>query len=152
MIDFSRLEFSTINELFERMSHRGATPVAMWKSGSEWKEVTSQQMYGRVRGLVALLQSWGIERGDRFGLVSENRWEWPVVDFAVLAIGAVDVPLYDTLLPESGGFDPARCRGAGGYRFQSSAVQETSGGRGDSHPGVCWCAGRLRVGQRRQFS
>ncbi len=103
MIDFSKLEFSTINELFERMSHRGATPVAMWKSGSEWREVSSQQMYGRVRALVGLLQRWGIERGDRVGLVSENRWEWPVVDFAVLAIGAVDVPLYETLLPDQMG-------------------------------------------------
>ncbi len=103
MTDFSKLEFSTINELFERMSHRGATPVAMWKSVSDWKEVTSQQMYGRVRALVELLQSWGIERGDRVGLVSENRWEWPVVDFAVMAIGAVDVPLYDTLLPDQMG-------------------------------------------------
>ncbi len=103
MTDFSKLEFATINELFERMSHRGATPVAMWKTGSEWREITSQQMYGRVRAVAGLLQNWGIQRGDRVGLVSENRWEWPVVDFAVLAIGAVDVPLYDTTLPDQMG-------------------------------------------------
>ena len=86
------------------MSHRGDATVAMWKSGTEWKEVSSQQMYGRVRALVGLLQAWGIKRGERVGLVSENRWEWPVVDFAVLAIGAVDVPLYDTLTPEQMGY------------------------------------------------
>jgi len=104
MVDYSKLEFATINDVFDRMSHRGATTVAMWKSGNEWKEITSKQMYGRVRALVALLQQWGIKRGERVGLVSENRWEWPVVDFAALAIGAVDVPLYDTLTPEQMGY------------------------------------------------
>jgi long-chain acyl-CoA synthetase len=61
-------------------------------------------MYGRVRAVVELLQSWGIQRGDRVALVSENRWEWPVIDFAVLALGAVDVPLYQTLTPEQMGY------------------------------------------------
>ncbi len=104
VIDFSRLEFATINDVFERMSHRGDTTVAMWKSGPEWKEISSQQMYGRVRALAGQLRQWGIQRGERVGLVSENRWEWPVVDFAVLAIGAVDVPLYDTLTPDQMGY------------------------------------------------
>jgi long-chain acyl-CoA synthetase len=98
------LDFGTINDLFERMSHRGDATVALWKSGGEWKQISSQQMYGRVRAVVELLQSWGIQRGDRVALVSENRWEWPVVDFAVLAIGAVDVPLYQTLTPEQMGY------------------------------------------------
>src|SRR5207302_319995 len=50
------------------------------------------------------LASWGVGKGDRVALLSENRWEWPVVDFAVLAIGAVDVPLYLTLTPEQIGY------------------------------------------------
>jgi long-chain acyl-CoA synthetase len=98
------LDFGTVNDVFAYLSHRGETTVAMWKSGSEWKPISSQQMYGRVRAVVELLQSWGIKRGDRVALVSENRWEWPVVDFAVLAIGAVDVPLYQTLTPGQMGF------------------------------------------------
>jgi long-chain acyl-CoA synthetase len=98
------LEFGTINDVFDLVGNRGDTTVAMWKSGGEWKSISSQQMYGRVRAVVELLQSWGIQRGDRVSLVAENRWEWPVVDFAVLAIGAVDVPLYQTLTPEQMGY------------------------------------------------
>jgi len=45
-------------------------------------------------------QGLGVEPGDRVALLSENRWEWAVADFAVLAMGAVDVPLYQTLTPE----------------------------------------------------
>ncbi len=43
---------------------------------------------------------WGAKKGDRIALISENRWEWAVADFATLAIGAVNVPIYPTLTGE----------------------------------------------------
>ncbi len=99
------LELQTVNDVFDKMAHRGDATVAMCRSGNnEWKPISSQQMYGRVRAVAELLRSWGIQRGDRVALVSENRWEWPVVDFAALAVGAVDVPLYQTLTPEQMGY------------------------------------------------
>jgi long-chain acyl-CoA synthetase len=61
-------------------------------------------MYGRVRALAEALAGWGVGKGDRVVLLCENRWEWPVIDFAVLALGAVDVPLYLTLTPEQVGY------------------------------------------------
>lgn len=94
------VEVRTVNDIFRKMSERGDDTVALWQSGGEWKPITSRQMYGRVRAVVEKLQSWGIQKGDRVALVGENRWEWPVVDFAVLAMGAVDVPMYQTLTPE----------------------------------------------------
>jgi long-chain acyl-CoA synthetase len=98
------LEFATINELFLYMSHRGNTEVAMWRDKTDWKPITSQQIYGRVRATVEMLQRWGIQRGDRVAMVSENRWEWPVLDFAILGMGAISVPLYQTLTPEQMGY------------------------------------------------
>jgi len=50
--------------------------------------------------VVAALRRLDAKKGDRIALVSENRWEWPVVDFATLAIGAADVPIYPTLTAE----------------------------------------------------
>ena len=94
------LELTTLNDVFVRVAARGDETVAQWQSGGEWKPITAKQMYGRVRAVAEKLQGWGVGRGDRVALVGENRWEWPVVDFAVLAIGAVDVPLYQTLTPE----------------------------------------------------
>jgi len=98
------LDFRTINGLFEHMSHRGDATVVLTAGRPEWKPVSSKQMYGRVRATVEMLRVWGIQRGDRVGIISENRWEWPVADFAVLAIGAVDVPLYQTSSAEQMGF------------------------------------------------
>ncbi len=60
--------------------------------------------YGRVRALADALRGWGVAKDDRVAILSENRWEWQVTDFAVLAIGGVDVPLYPTLTPEQIGF------------------------------------------------
>ena len=98
------LDFSTLNDVFVKMSSRGDTVVAQWKDQGEWKPIASRTMYGRVRATVDLLRRWGIQRGDRVALVCENRWEWPVIDFAILALGAVAVPLYQTLTPEQMGY------------------------------------------------
>jgi long-chain acyl-CoA synthetase len=116
------LDLRTVNSVFEIAGNLGDTTVAMEKiSAGEWKPISSKQIYGRVRACVALLESWGVKRGDRVALVSENRWEWAVVDFAVLAIGAVDVPLYQTLTPEQMGYI---LRDAGCKAFFLSSKQQ----------------------------
>ena len=57
-------------------------------------------MYQRVRALAEAFLSWGAHKGDRIALIGENRWEWAVSDFASLAIGAANVPIYPTLTGE----------------------------------------------------
>jgi long-chain acyl-CoA synthetase len=54
------------------------------------------QMYQRVRVFADVLAGWGMKKGDRVAILAENRWEWAVADFAALAMGAVDVPIYPT--------------------------------------------------------
>ncbi|HVG26433.1 MAG TPA: long-chain fatty acid--CoA ligase [Acidobacteriaceae bacterium] len=98
------LELRTINDILAGMGRRDGETVAMYKSGEGWKPIAAKTMFGRARAVAQALQSWGIQRGDRVALLSENRWEWPVVDFATLAVGAVDVPLYQTLTPEQVGY------------------------------------------------
>jgi len=98
-------EVATVNEAFLKVSGRGEKTIWQWqdKDGA-WKPITSAEMYGRVRALAGALAAWGVGKGDRVALLSENRWEWPVTDYAVLALGAVDVPLYLTLTPEQVGY------------------------------------------------
>lgn len=98
------LELRTINDILDRIGSRDSETVALWKSAEGWAPIAANTMYGRVRAVAQALQSWGIQRGDRVAIMSENRWEWPVVDFAALAVGAVDVPLYQTLTPDQVGF------------------------------------------------
>ncbi|HEV8524395.1 MAG TPA: long-chain fatty acid--CoA ligase, partial [Terriglobales bacterium] len=65
-----------------------------------WIDVSARELYRQVLGTARQLAKWGIGKGDRVAIVSENRPEWAVADFATLMLGAVDVPLYPTLTPE----------------------------------------------------
>jgi long-chain acyl-CoA synthetase len=89
---------STINDLFLRVAESGNARAMLWQDEfGHWLPISSEQIYQRVRRLGRTFLEWGAKKGDRIALVSENRWEWTVTDFATLAIGAVDVPIYPTL-------------------------------------------------------
>ena len=92
---------STINDLFLRVSAASNPRAILWQDEfGHWLPITSDQIYQRVRALGAALLARGVRKGDRVVLVSENRWEWAVSDFAILGIGAVNVPIYPTLTGE----------------------------------------------------
>ena len=92
---------STINALFCRVTAAANPRAILWQDEfGQWQPISSDQIYQRVRGLSEALLGWGAEKGDRIALISENRWEWAVTDFATLAIGAVNVPIYPTLTGE----------------------------------------------------
>ncbi len=98
-------DLRTVNDVLVRAAGRGDRTVLMGQEGTgSWSPISSVELYGRVRALADVLREWGVGKGDRVALLAENRWEWPVTDFAVLAIGGVDVPLYPTLTPEQIGY------------------------------------------------
>ena len=95
------LDLKTVNDVMLLATGRGEQRAALAQDASGgWQPITSAQLRHRVRALAAVLQQWGVQKGDRVAILSENRWEWPITDFATLAIGAVDVPLYSTLTKE----------------------------------------------------
>jgi long-chain acyl-CoA synthetase len=92
---------ATINDLFRRVAAAANPRAVLWQDEfGHWLPISSDQIYQRVRALAKAFLTWGAHKGDRIALVSENRWEWAVTDFAVLAIGAADVPIYPTLTGE----------------------------------------------------
>jgi long-chain acyl-CoA synthetase len=92
---------STINDLFLRVGAAANPRAVLWQDEfGHWQSVSSDEIYQRTRALAMAFLDWGARKGDRVGLIGENRWEWAVTDFAVLAIGAIDVPIYPTLTGE----------------------------------------------------
>jgi long-chain acyl-CoA synthetase len=61
-----------------------------------WVPISSTEIYRSVVGVARALESWGVGKGDRVAILSENRPEWTIADFAALALGAVTVPVYST--------------------------------------------------------
>jgi long-chain acyl-CoA synthetase len=87
-----------MNDLFRRVA-AGANPRAiLWQDEfGNWQPISSDQIYQRVRILAEAILNLGAQKGDRIALIAENRWEWIIADFATLAIGAINVPIYPTL-------------------------------------------------------
>jgi long-chain acyl-CoA synthetase len=95
------LGLETANDVFFRLVELDrAEAIQQQSADGFWQPISARQVYGRVRSLAATLLAWGMAKGDRIAILAENRWEWAVTDFAVLAIGAVDVPIYPTLTGE----------------------------------------------------
>jgi long-chain acyl-CoA synthetase len=89
---------TTLNDLFLHVAASARQRAVLWQDDSgQWQPISSDQIYQRVRALSEAFLGWGAQKGDRIALISENRWEWAITDFAALAIGAVDVPIYPTL-------------------------------------------------------
>ena len=61
-----------------------------------WVDVTSRQAAQEIRSAARGLIAQGVAPGDRVALLSATRYEWPVLDFAILSVGAVTVPIYET--------------------------------------------------------
>jgi long-chain acyl-CoA synthetase len=73
-----------------------ARPVAAYHVGDAFVDVSAQDFYGRVRSLAKGLIASGVAPGDRVVIMSHTRLEWLLVDYAILAAGAVTVPIYET--------------------------------------------------------
>lgn len=61
-----------------------------------WVDVTSRQVAQEIRSAAQGLIAQGVQPGDRVALLSATRYEWPILDFAILSVGAVTVPIYET--------------------------------------------------------
>ncbi|MBI2931902.1 MAG: long-chain fatty acid--CoA ligase [Planctomycetes bacterium] len=67
------------------------------KGATTYRPMSTSEFADRVRRTAATLTARGIGPGDRIALISYNRPEWAIVDYAALLIGAVTVPIYTTL-------------------------------------------------------
>ncbi len=96
--------FETLPELFTNLSKKysDTEKVAFGRKPNPdgeyetigWEEVTED-----VKNLAAYMIEHGIEAGDRVAILSENRYEWAVIDYSLQLIGGVNVSLYTTLPP-----------------------------------------------------
>ncbi|MES2454974.1 MAG: long-chain fatty acid--CoA ligase [Bacteroidota bacterium] len=67
------------------------------KINGEWKKYTTTAFCETVDQLSKGLTGIGIGKGSRVGVMSANRPEWNISDFAIMQLGAYQVPLYPTL-------------------------------------------------------
>jgi long-chain acyl-CoA synthetase len=88
----------TLPELLTRVVAARDAPVVLREArGGVWTDVSARELGSRVDDLAYGLAQLGAGPGDRVALLSENRVGWAVADLAILANGALTVPVYPSL-------------------------------------------------------
>ncbi len=86
----------TLVELFDRALAHPRPDLLLSRSGGGCQSLSTAEFGRRVRLLCLALVRMGVELGDRVALLSENRPEWQIADFAIQNAGGVSVPIYPT--------------------------------------------------------
>jgi len=90
------MSIRTLNEVFFTVADRTNDRVMLTRECGAWQPISSAQLKSWVYSAARQLQAWGIGKGDRVVILSENRAEWAIADYAALLLGAVVVPIYAT--------------------------------------------------------
>lgn len=85
-----------VSSVYHQAEHAPGRVVFSRPVGDRWVDVTAEEFARLVSAVAKGLIANGIERGDRVVLLSATRFEWALLDFAILAAGAVTVPVYDS--------------------------------------------------------
>ncbi len=115
------MTLSTLNDIFFAVTERNLEHVMLYREGGKWISISSADLRRRVAGTMRALQQWGVRKGDRVAILSENRPEWTIADFSILLLGAVTVPIYATLTAEQTAY--TLCDSGAGIVFVSSEHQ-----------------------------
>src|ERR1700680_4265919 len=94
------MSLQTLNDILFAVCSNRRDRVMLQRGALGWAPISSTEIYRGVVGIARTLESWGVRKGDRVAILSENRPEWTITDFAVLALGAVTVPIYATQTAE----------------------------------------------------
>jgi len=89
-------QHSAAQYVFDNANNRPNAIALKVRADAGWADVTAKQFHDQVVGVAQGLIASGIQAGERVALMSKTRWEWTLFDFALLSVGAVVVPIYET--------------------------------------------------------
>ena len=87
----------TLCDIFLTAAACGKPSLLVSKVGGVWKSISAADFGFTVKALSLGLNGLGVQPGDRVAILSENRPEWAMADYAILCAGAWSVPIYPTL-------------------------------------------------------
>jgi long-chain acyl-CoA synthetase len=85
-----------LRPLFDWLQREPEAKIASYRERDRFVDISVREFVDKVRCVARGLIASGVAPGDRVSLMSHTRLEWLIVDFGILAAGAVTVPIYDT--------------------------------------------------------
>lgn len=89
-----------IHAFDETVSRHGDAEFLRYHDGTEYVSLSYSAVAARIERVATGLIALGLDEGDRIAILSENRPEWAITDYAAMCAGLVTVPLYPTLPPQ----------------------------------------------------
>ncbi len=85
-------------DLLDNRAKRDPEGVMIEYKGDDgtWHPYSAQVFRDMVIDLAKGLVGLGVNKGDSVAIVSRTRWEWTALDMAIMSIGALTVPVYET--------------------------------------------------------
>lgn len=90
----------TLVDVFRRLETLGKPDLLLHKKDGKWQPVSSSDFAASVRAVAGAFGTLGVPDGGAVVLLSENRPEWPQLDFACQCYGAVLVPIFPTMVAD----------------------------------------------------
>ena len=97
---FAMAYATLVEKLLAAVSSFSSDRALLLRVNDRWEPTSSAEFLRRIAGLSNALEQLGVKAGDRVGLFAPNRPEWHIADFAILGLGAADVPIYFNESPE----------------------------------------------------
>ncbi len=79
-------------------------PCFKYKKNGKWHTISWQEAREQVSVIALGLKSLGVKKGDRVAIFSSTRVEWTLCDLAILSLGAVAIPIYQSNTPDQAAF------------------------------------------------
>ncbi|EGQ60754.1 AMP-dependent synthetase and ligase, partial [Acidithiobacillus sp. GGI-221] len=115
--------------LFARCARAPGGTIALQRQDDVFQPMTAAAFAGQVRARARGLLHLGVRRGERVILMAPNSVDWAIMDFAILNVGAITVPLYPTFSPREIHFVLGDS-GAGLILLEGAAEWQRLGGEG----------------------
>ncbi|MFC5993403.1 AMP-dependent synthetase/ligase [Pseudonocardia hispaniensis] len=89
-------EENLVDPIFDHAQRHPDSVLIRRREGDSWTDVTAARFAAEVTGVARGLIAAGIDKGDRVALLSRTRYEWTLMDYAILSAGAATLPIYET--------------------------------------------------------
>ena len=96
------IEARTLPEMFlESCSRWADKPAQLYKDHGKYVPRSYSKLKEQVYGIACGLKNMGVEKGSTVAICAETSPEWAMLDWAILSLGAITVPIFPTLTEET---------------------------------------------------
>ena len=99
----------TLVDVFRNLEAFDKPALLLHKKDGRWLPISTAEFAANVKAVSAALGTLGVPEGGAVVLLSENRPEWPTIDFACQCYGAALVPIFPTMMADQAEFIVRDC-------------------------------------------